>query len=74
MSLIEKDLGCDVLGCATNRVGALGHDLRETIVNQLEEAIVTDHDIFRLQVTIYDIAAMQVLENAGNLGAVESKI
>ena len=74
MTLVEQNFGCNVLWSTANGVGALGHDLGESIVDELQVAIVTDHDILRLEVAIADVTRVKILENARDLGAIEGRV
>ena len=73
MALVKQDLWRDVLGRTTDRVGAFGDDLGKAVVDELEVAIVANHDILRFQVAIDDILAVEVLEDRGDLRAIEAK-
>jgi len=72
VTLVEEDFRCDVLGRSTNSVSALGHCLGETVVDKFQVSIITDHDIFGFQITVDNIAAMKVFEDACDLGTIES--
>lgn len=71
MTLVEEDLWCDILRCAANGVGAFGDDFCEAVVDQFEVAIVSDHNVLRLQVAINDVFAVQVLEDTCDLRAIK---
>jgi len=71
VTLIEQDLRCDVLWCSTDRVRSLFDDLSKTKVDEFEVTVLVDHDIFRFQITVYNILGVEVLKNSGNLGTVE---
>ena len=73
MALVQQNLRCDVLRRAANSVGALSYSLSEAVVNELKITVVANHDVLGLEVTIYNILAVQVLEHAGDLGAIETK-
>jgi len=71
VTLVEQDLGGDVLGSTTNGVRSLFDDLGKAKIDQFKVTVLVDHDIFRLQIAVNYILRMKVLENSGNLGAVE---
>ena len=72
MSFVKEDLGRYVLGRAADRVRALVHYLRESVVNEFEVAVVGDHDVFGLEVAVDDVFAVEVLEDRTDLRAVEA--
>jgi hypothetical protein len=74
VALIEQYLRCYVLRGAADGVGALADDLSEAEVDELEVALVADHDVLRLQVAVDDVLPVQVLEDANYLSPVESII
>lgn len=63
VAFVEEDFGGDVLGCATDGVGALLDFFGKSIVNKLEIAIICDHDVLWLQVTIHYVLAVQILKH-----------
>ena len=71
MTLVEQDLRCDVLRSTADSVCALGDNLCETVVDEFEVAVSSDHDVFGLQVAIDDVLAVQVLEDGGDLRAIK---
>lgn len=71
MALIQQDLGRDVLWGAADRESTLGDDLSESEINHLQVAVVGNHDVLRLQVSVDDVLAVQVLKDTHNLCPVE---
>jgi len=63
VAFVEEDFGGDVLGRATDGVGALLDLFGKSIVNKFEIAIICNHDVLWLQVTIHDVLAMQILKH-----------
>lgn len=63
VAFVEEDFGGDVLGCATDGVGALLDLFGKSIVNKFEIAIICNHDVLWLQVTIHDVLAVQILKH-----------
>ena len=63
VSLVEENLGRNVFWSTANGVSSLLDDLRKTVINQLEVAIVANHDILWLQVSVYDVFTVEVLED-----------
>ena len=74
MALVQEDFRCNILWSAANCVGALCDHLGESVVNELKIAIVTNHDILWLEITIADVTRMEILEDACNLGAIQSGV
>lgn len=72
MALVEQNLGGDVLRCAANRVSALSDHLGEAIIDQLEIAIIANHDVFGLEVTVHNVFTVQVGKHAADLSAIET--
>ena len=72
VTLVEQDFRRDVLGSSTNSVGTLSDYLGETVIDKFEVAIIADHDIFGLQITVDDVATVKILEDASDLGAIET--
>lgn len=71
MTLVEQNLRSDVLWCTTDGIGTLSNDLSEPEIDQLQKAIISNHDVLRLKVTIDDILSVEVLEDANNLGSIK---
>lgn len=74
MALVEEDLGGDVLGSAANRVRALSHDFRKSIIYQLQVTVIANHDIFRLEVAVADITRVKILKDGTNLRSVKGRL
>ena len=74
MALVEEDLGSDVLWGAANRVRTLSHDLGKSIIYQLQVTVIANHDIFRLEVAVADIARVEILKDGTNLRSVKSRL
>ena len=74
MALVEEDLGSDVLGSAANRVRTLRHDFRKSIIYQLQVTVIANHDIFRLEVAVADIARVKILKDGTNLRSVKGRL
>ena len=72
VTLVEQDFRRDVLGSSANSVGTLSDYLGETVIDKFEVAIIADHDIFGLQITVDDVATVKILEDASDLGAIET--
>ena len=71
MTLIEKNLRCNIFWSAADSVSTLCHDLGETKINQLEVAIISDHNVLRLQITVANVLAVEVFEDRGDLRSIE---
>jgi hypothetical protein len=71
VTLIEQNLRRYVFRSTTNGKGALRDNLGEAKINHLEVAVISDHDVFWLQISVYDILSMQVLKNTDDLCPVE---
>lgn len=68
------DLGRDVLGGPAHGVGHLvlaEADLRQAEICQLDVAVLVDENVLGLQVAVYDIPLVQVLEGQQDLCRVE---
>lgn len=63
MALIEQDFRSNILGSTTNGVCSLTNDLCKPKVNELQEAVVTNHDVLRFQVSVHNVFVMQVFED-----------
>ena len=74
MALVEEDLGSDILWSAANRVRTLCHDFSESIIDQLQVTVIANHDILRLEVTVADIARVEILKDGANLRSVEGRL
>jgi hypothetical protein len=75
MSLIEDDLGSDVLGCTTDsECSALVEDLGEAKIGKFEIAVIANEQIFRFEIPEDDVFAMQILKARCNRGSIEPKI
>lgn len=72
VTLIEQDLGRNVLRRSTNGVRSLFDDLSKAKIDEFKVTVLVDHNIFRFQITVYNILGVEVLKNSGNLGTVES--
>lgn len=71
VTLIEQDLGRNVLRRSTNGVRSLFDDLSKAKIDEFKVTVLVDHNIFRFQITVYNILGVEVLKNSGNLGTVE---
>jgi len=74
MTLVQQNLRSDILRSPANRVGSLGHNLGESIVDELEITVVCNHDILWLEVTIANVPRVKVLKDAGNLCAIKGRM
>lgn len=74
MTHIENNLGRDVLWSTTQGVGTVPslQSLNEAEVSQLDEAVVLDKHIFRLQVAIDQVLPVHVLKNQYDLRSIEA--
>ena len=70
-TFVEQNLGGEVLGRAAERVGAALAVLREAEVSQLQVAELVDEQVLGLQVAVYDVLRVQVVEHEHNLRRVE---
>lgn len=71
---VQQNFGSDVFGGSADSVSSLLDDLGKTVIDKFEVSIFADHDVFGLQISVYDVLAMEVLEHGGNLGAVKSTL
>jgi hypothetical protein len=71
MSLVQKDLRGNVLRGAAYGVCSLPHHLSKAEINEFQEAVVPNHDVFRLEVPVTDIFVVQILEDRNNLGSIK---
>jgi len=71
VTLIEQNLRRYVFRSSTNGKGALRDNLGEAEINHLEVAIISNHNILRLQISVNDILSMQVLKNTDDLCPIE---
>ena len=74
MPNVENDLRRNVLGRATQGVGAVPglETLYEPKISQLYITIILHQYVFRLQISIDEVLTVHVLENENDLGAVEA--
>ena len=63
VSLVEENLGRNVFWGSANGVSSLLDDLGKTVINQLQVAIVANHNVLWLQVSVDDIFTVEVLED-----------
>lgn len=71
VTLIQQNLRRYVFRSTANGKGSLRDNLREAEINHLEVAIVSNHNILWLQISVNDILSMQVLKNTDDLCPVE---
>jgi hypothetical protein len=71
VSLVEENLGRDVLGGAAQRVGLEGHPLREAEVGDLEVAGLVQEEVLGLEVAVDEVLGVQELEDEDDVGGVE---
>lgn len=74
MSLVEQDLGCDVLWSTTNRVSSLRDHFCKTEVNHLQVTIGANHDVFWLQIPVDNVQALQIFKDGDDLGSVKRSL
>lgn len=70
MSLVQQDLGRQVFRRPTKGVGACLYLLSKAEISELEVAIFSNQQIFRLEVSKNDALVMQVFEDQYNLSRV----
>lgn len=58
VTLVEKDLRCDVLGGTANCEGALSYYLSEAEIDHLEISIIGDHDVLGFEISVHDVFTM----------------
>lgn len=73
VAFVKQNLWRDVLGGSANGVGAFLNHLGKPVVYELQVAVVRNHNIFRLQVSVNDVLAVHVLEHTRNLRTIKSK-
>lgn len=75
VTLVEDYFRCNVLGRSADGKGAaLIEHLREAEVRELEVAVVTDQQIFGLEVSEDDVLGMQIFEATGDRSTIKSRI
>ena len=72
MTLVQKNLRSNILGRSTNSICALSDCFGEAVIDQLKVAIISDHDVFWLKITVADVMTVKVLENRSDLGTIKS--
>lgn len=75
MTLVQNDLRCDVFGSAADcESSTLIQNLSKAEIGQLEVAIVTNQQVFRLEVPEDNILVVQVFETAGDRRSIEPSV
>lgn len=74
MALIKKYLGSNVLWSSANGVSPLSNNLSKPKVNELEIAVSANHDVLWLQVSVYNILRLEILEYGNHLSSIESRL
>lgn len=72
VSFANEDFRSDVVWGAANGIGSLLDDFSESEISELEISFDINEDVFRLEISIGDVVAVQVLEGEHNLGGVET--
>lgn len=74
MSLVKKNLWSNILWSSTDSVGPFSHNLSKSKVNEFEEAVISNHDVFRLEISVDYIFIMEVFKYSDYLGPIKSTI
>lgn len=74
MSLIEQYFRCNVFWCATYGICPFLNNFSKSEVNKFKKTIVSNHDVFRLKISITDIFIVQILKNGCDLSSIKSII
>lgn len=60
-----------VIGCSAQRPRLVGDSFRKAEISDFEMTMSIEKKVFRLQVPIYDIFRVQILEREGNFSGIE---
>lgn len=63
VSLVRNNLGRQVVGRAAEGPCLVGHSFRKAKIRDLEVAVPVEQQVFWLQITIYDVAFVEVFES-----------
>ena len=75
VTLVQDNLGGDVLrGTADCEGSSLVEDLGKSEIGKLEIAVVSDKQIFGLEISVDNILRMKVFETASDSGSIESSL
>ena len=72
VAFIEQNLGSDIFWGSAEGVGSVDHDFGEPEIGQFQVSEGAHQQILGLQVSVYDVHAVHVVENMGHLRRVET--
>jgi hypothetical protein len=72
MALVQQNLGCQVLGSATESVGPGFNYLGETEIGKFEVTVLRDKQILRFEIPENNVLVVQVFKYKNNLRSIES--
>jgi hypothetical protein len=73
MALIQQNLGGNVLGSPTERIGPGFDDLGESEISEFQVAVRSDQQILGFQITVDYVQVVHVLEHGGHGGREETR-
>ena len=75
VTALNKNLWCKIIGSTAERICLLISldDLRKTEVSKAYIAVFIHENVFRFEITIDDILAVQMTQSHGNLNCVETR-
>ena len=71
VTLIKQYFRRNVLWSSANGIRTFLDDLRESEINHFQITVRADHNVFRLQVPIHNLLALQVLKNGDDLASIK---
>lgn len=71
---MHDHLGREVLGSAAEGFACLvfGKGFGQSVIDDLEVALIVDQDVFKFQISVHDALGMQITDGHADLSSVEA--